>query len=362
MLYADYNAARPPNQKILAAYLEAQRTYWGNPSSPHHLGRRAKRAIEDARSAVASALTAKPSEIVFTSGASEANFLAILGVDPNKKSILLSRLEHPSVLSATEQLAARGYEVLWVDTPHQLPDAIQKYQPGIVSVMMAQNETGEIFPVAEVSRAAHGVGSIVHCDAVQAFGRIPVHCDELGVDLLSISGRKLSGVGSSGALYVRRGVQLAPLMPGSAESGRRAGTPATESIVAFGMSATTAREEMSAIAERLLGYKSRLCRALREKIPGLREVSAQRRCLTNTVLLLLPGCDGEDVVSRLDAEGVCVSTGAACTTGTKRPSHVLLAMGYSAEEARSSLRISLGPETTEQEIEQLILCLERVTQ
>jgi cysteine desulfurase len=353
MIYADYNAARPPHPEVLAAYLEAERRLWGNAASAHHAGRAAKRALDDARVEVATLLGARASELVFTSGGTEADFLGIIGSLPATPSLLLSRVEHPAVLQAANLFQQSGREVSWVPTPSQLTQEILRTKPGLVSVMLAQNETGEIFPVQEISQAAKQVGALVHCDAVQAAGRLPIDVARLGVDLLSISGRKLGGVGSIGALYVRRGLKLSPMMPGTAEGGRRAGSVSVAAAVAFGIAAKVAREEFLPAAPQIEAYKKALVAAILQKIPEAIETIQGRSCLSNTAHFIFPGCDAEDLIARLDAAGVCASTGAACTSGTKQPSHVLLALGYTSEEARGSLRLSIGPETTPEEIERL---------
>jgi cysteine desulfurase len=362
MIYADYNAARPPHPKVLAAYIEAEQRLWGNAASAHHAGRAAKRALEDARASVAAMLGAAGSELVFTSGGTEADFLGILGVRPMASSLLLSRVEHPAVLQAAHLFQQSGGEVFWVPTPAQLPAEISRKKPDLVSVMMAQNETGEIYPVEEVSRATKEVGALLHCDAVQAAGRLPIEVGRLGVDLLSISGRKLGGVGSIGALYVRRGLKISPMMSGTGEGGRRAGSVSVAAAVAFGVAASLAQEEFLPAVPQIEAKKNRLLRAIMHNTPGAIETIKGRHCLGNTAHVIFPGCDGEDLLARLDAAGVCASTGAACTSGTKQPSHVLLALGYTPEEARGSLRLSIGPETTLEEIERLSEMVPRIYQ
>lgn len=362
MIYADYNAARPPHPAVLAAYLDAEQRYWGNTASAHRAGRAAKRALEDARAQVAGMIGAKASELIFTSGGTEADFLGLLGMRHAASSLLLSRVEHPAVLQAAHLFQQAGGDVSWVQTPAQLLAEIPRRRPGMVSVMLAQNETGEIFPVEELSRAAKAAGALLHCDAVQAAGRLPLEVSRLGVDLLSISGRKLGGVGSIGALYVRRGLVLSPMMPGTAEGGRRAGSVSVAAAVAFGVAAKLAREEFLPAASRIETEKRALVTAILARSPGATETTKGRPCLGNTAHFILPKCDGEDLLARLDEAGVCASTGAACTSGTKQPSHVLLALGYTPEEARGSLRLSIGPETTPEEIERLSEIVPRIYQ
>jgi cysteine desulfurase len=360
MIYADYNAARPPHPDVLAAYIEAEKSFWANSASVHHLGRSAKRALDNARASVAAMIGSKTSELVFTSGGTESNFLALLGTKAT--SLMLSQVEHPSVLQAAERFQQNGGEVFWVQTPDQLLQEIPRRKPGLVSLMLAQNETGEIFSVAEVTKEAKKVGALVYCDAVQAIGRLSVDVEQLGVDLLSISGRKLGGVGSVGALYVRRGLTLSPMMPGTGEGGRRAGSVSVPDAVAFGVAAKLAVEKFLPAATQIEAYKKKVAATILQKIPGAIETIKGRPCLGNTAHFIFPGIDGEDLLVRLDEAGVCASTGAACTSGTKQPSHVLLALGYTPEEARGSLRLSIGPETTQEEIERLIEIIARAHQ
>lgn len=345
MLYLDHNAASPPEPRVVRAVAEAAERLYGNAASAHQAGRAARRAIEEARAEVARLISASPSEIVFTSGGTEANFLALVGVSP--KTLLYSQLEHPSLLKAADVLAQRGTRLRQVSTPQMLTEP----NADLVSVMLAQNETGEIFDVAKISRLAHQNKTLVHCDAVQAVGKIAVDVSALGVDLLSLSGHKLGALAGVGALYVRRGTKLSPMMPGLEERGLRAGTMATALIVGFGVAAGLAREERLSAQNRLRALREKLCEIVKEAIPGAKETIQGRPCLPNTAHFLLPlPCDGEELIARLDERGVCASTGAACASGERRPSHVLLAMGCSPEEARASLRLSLGPESTEEEI------------
>lgn len=362
MIYLDHNASSLPDPRVGQAMLHATLHLHGNASSGHRVGRAARRAVEEARHEVALLLHAAPSAVVFTSGGTEADFLALLGVArawPRPLRLALSRQEHPAILRAAAEVEHLGGSVVWVDDPSQLVGV----EADLFSVMLAQNETGILFDVAAVSRWAKSRGALVHCDAVQATGRVPIDVEALGVDLLSISGHKFGGPLGAGALYVRPKTPFAPLLPGSEEGGRRAGSLNVPGIVGLGVAARFAREERLSLMPAIAQRRDRLVERVKALIPGAHETGAGRPRLPNTAHLLFPPpCDGEELLVRLDELGICVSTGAACASGSKKPSHVLLAMGLSPEEAQGSLRVSLGPETTEAELARFLEVLPGVYQ
>jgi cysteine desulfurase len=364
MIYLDHNASSQVDPRVLTA-MQGALSQHGNAASNHRAGRAARAAVEEARAQVARLLGASPSEVVFTSGGTEADFLALLGAaralstqGPAKpRTLALSRQEHPAVVRAAGELSALGWRVEWVDDPSLLV----RVEADLYAVMRAQNETGVLFDVESVSRHAKQRGALVHCDAVQAAGRVALDVQTLGADFLAISGHKFGGPLGAGALYVRRGAPFVPLWPGSEEGGRRAGSLNVPGIVGLGEAARLAREERLAAMVAIERRRDALVEKVRALIPGVRETGAGRPRLPNTAHLLFPvPCDGEEMLVRFDELGICVSTGAACASGSRKPSPVLLALGLSPEEAQGSLRVSLGPETTEDEIARFVEALPAV--
>ncbi|MCW5749674.1 MAG: cysteine desulfurase [Alphaproteobacteria bacterium] len=352
MAYLDYNATAPLRPEARRAMLEAAES-GGNASSVHASGRRARRMIEEARERVAALLGVKPGEVVFTSGGTEANHLALLGAGADQ--VLVGATEHDSV-----RLVRADAEALPVDGSGQI--ALQKLDAALaqsagralVSVMLANNETGVIQPIAEVARIARRHGALVHCDAVQAIGKIAVDLRALDVDLLSLSGHKLGGPQGVGALLVRDGRVLEPLLRGGGqEFGRRAGTENLPGIA--GMAAALAAclrdlASMDALARLRDGMEARLAALC----PELRVWGSGAPRLANTSCLAMPGTLAETQVMALDLAGIEVSAGAACSSGKVRPSHVLRAMGASESEAREAIRVSLGWASTEEDVERFV--------
>jgi cysteine desulfurase len=360
-IYIDHNATTPVAPEVFAAVRPWLEGGFGNASSVHFAGREARTAVDRARTQVAKLLGAVPSEIVFTSGGSEADSLALLGVarlsSSSRRHVVVTAIEHPAVLRAADVLEREGVQVTRVPVgregavdPGRVAAALTA-ETVLVSVMLANNETGAVQPVAEIARSARERGILVHCDAVQAIGKMPVDVRALGVDLLSLSGHKFGAPQGVGALFVRRGVNVAPLiLGGSQERGRRAGTENVAGVVGLGAAAELAQGELAFAPARLMALRDRLQRSLCERIADLRVNAASER-LCNTLSLTLPGVEGEALLLNLDLEGIAASSGAACASGTMRPSHVLLAMGLSAEEAQGSLRLSLGRVSTEEDVD-----------
>ena len=350
--YLDHNATAPVRPEIAAAVAEAL-ALAGNPSSVHRYGREARQAVEAARRAVAALVGSGLDEIVFLSGGSEANHLALHGV--GRARILVSAIEHDSVLRAVPDA-----EILPVTSAGVIDRAALAARlaadraPALVSVMVANNETGVIQPIAEIAAIAHGHGALLHCDAIQAAGKIPLDRARLGADLLSLSAHKLGGPQGVGALVVAPHVALQPtLRGGGQEGGRRAGTENVPGIVGFGRAAALAAAELDAYAE-LAALRDAAERRLRTLAPEAQVFGATAPRLPNTLCLTMPGIAAETQVMALDLAGVMVSAGAACSSGKVRPSHVLAAMGASPEAARSAIRISLGRATTTAEIDHLV--------
>ena len=353
----DANATTP----LLPEVLEAMRPFlleqFGNASSIHQEGQQARSAVEHARGSVARLLGCRPSEIVFTSGGTESDNLAVFGSVRAADHVITSAVEHHAVLHAVERLGERGVavEFLPVDSQGVLAaeDVRKALRPNtrLISVMMANNETGVLQPVEEIGRIAGEAGVCFHVDAVQAAGKIPIHVDSIGCQLLSISGHKMHGPQGTGALFVRRGTRLEPLSAGGAhERQRRAGTENVAGIAGLGAAAECAMRKDG--EERMRGLRDRLETKLLGCASGVNGGEAAR--VPNTTNLWFDSLDGEALVIALDLKGLAVSSGAACSSGANEPSHVLEAMGVTADRARSSLRFSLHRGTSEEEIDRAI--------
>ena len=360
MIYLDNNASTRVDPEVREA-MAAAAGLFGNASSLHLEGQRARRAIEEAREHVAALVGGSAGEVVLTSGGTEANALALFGALAGRRGrVVLSAVEHPSVREAAGRLAERGCEVVSIppEASGRLDAArvLEAVLPGtlLVSVMAANNEYGAIFPVAAIAEGARRAGALVHTDAVQAAGRLPLDARGWGVDLLSMSAHKMHGPKGTGALWVRRGVRLEPHTPGGGQEKRmRAGTENTEGIVGFGAAARLASRRLGE-AGAIGRLRDRLERGIRERVPGARVVGASAERLANTTAVLFPGASGETLLMRLDLDGVAVSSGSACSSGTVSPSPALLALGLAPAEARSVVRFSLSRETTEAEVARVL--------
>ncbi|MFQ5984061.1 MAG: cysteine desulfurase family protein [Alphaproteobacteria bacterium] len=350
--YLDYNATVPVKPAVTEAVAAALERV-GNPSSVHSFGRLARRAVEDARGRVAALVGAQPRQVVFTSGGTEANNLALEGSGRARR--LVSAVEHVSVLeAAAEAIQLPVDDDGVVDLEALARELARDETPALVSVMLANNETGVIEPVAEVAALAHADGALVHCDAVQAAGKVPVNMAALGIDLLTLSAHKLGGPQGAGALVVGDDVPLAPmLLGGGQEIGRRAGTENAPALVGFGVAAELAAVDV-ADGARLTHLRDRLERRLSAVAPGTRVFAAGVRRLPNTSCFTMPGVKSETQVMALDLAGVAVSAGAACSSGKVAPSHVLGAMGVPSAEAETAIRVSLGWQTSADDIDRLI--------
>ncbi|MGC2421605.1 MAG: cysteine desulfurase NifS [Candidatus Acidiferrales bacterium] len=364
-VYLDYNATTPVDPAVLDAMLPYFAESFGNAGSVHSAGQRGRAAVDAARESVAALLGAKPAEIVFTSGGTESDNLALFGAvaasKKPRKHIITSTIEHHAVLNVCRELENQGVEVTFVPVGGHgvvAPDDIRRaLRPDtiLISVMHANNEIGAIQPVEEIGRIAAEAGILFHCDAVQSAGKLPLDVNRLGVSLLSISAHKMYGPKGVGALYVRSGVPIEPLMRGGHhERDRRPGTENVPAIVGLGKAAELARQCLANDAPRIRALRDRLEQSLLARIPGARVNGDISRRVPNTSNLLFPGAGGEALVIALDLEGIPCSTGAACSSGSIEPSHVLLMAGLSEEDARSSLRFSLGRPTSAEEIDRAI--------
>ena len=364
-IYLDYAATTPTHPDVVKAMLPYFTEAFGNPSSIYSYGQEAKGAIEEARVKVASLISARGEEIVFTSGGTEADNFAIKGVafanERKGNHIITSPIEHHAVTETCNFLKRRRFRITYlpVDGYGMVdPDDVRKAitdKTILISVMRANNEMGTIEPIAEIARIAREAGVYFHTDAVQAVGHIPVDVNELGVDLLSMSAHKLYGPKGVGALYIRKGTKLTPFMHGGEqERRRRASTENVPGIVGFGKAAELARQEMSKEAERLTSLRDRLVKGLLERIDHTHLNGHPIIRLPNNVNVSVDFVEGESMLLTLDLEGICASTGSACSSSSLEPSHMLLAIGLSHEQAHGSLRFSLGKWTTEEDIERVL--------
>lgn len=392
-IYLDHAATTPLAPEVFAAMSPFLAGAYGNPSSLHLAGREARIAVEAAREKVAQALGAKPSEIVFTSGGTEGDCLAVLGgtrrgdgrrtrdegrkkqqrreeetttTETGRPHVLTTAIEHHAVLHACAQLEREGFEVSRIlpgpDGAVRTADVNQsiRAETVLVSVIHSNNETGVVQPVEDLGRRKEGENTpLFHIDAVQSFGKIPVRVSDLGCDLLTISAHKISGPKGVGALYVREGIAIEPLQfGGGSEFGLRPGTENVAGIVGLAAAIERTLSRMSETVPRMSALRDRLESGLRGRIPDLHINGANAPRICNVLNCAIPGMDGETLLLRLDARGVAASTGAACSAGDTEPSQVLLAMGLSRDLARASLRFSLGPENTMEEIEATIRIVE----
>ena len=368
--YFDWNATAPLRPAARAAMLAALDAP-GNASSVHGEGRGARRLIEEARRQVAALAGAEAKQVTFVSGATEANALALtpaIEADGNKAPrdrLFVSAVEHPSVL-AGGRFAPEQVEILPVDRdgrvdPATLAAALAKAERPLVSVMLANNETGVIQPIAEIAGIVHAANGLLHIDAVQAAGRIPLDMSALGADLMSLSSHKLGGPQGAGALIVRGRLSVAPLIRGGGqERGIRAGTENVAAIAGFGAAAEAARASLATDAARMAALRDRLEAGLRAATPDAVIFAAGVNRLPNTTLVAVPGIKAETALIAFDLNGIAVSSGSACSSGKVAASHVLAAMGMEPALARGAIRISLGPVTTETQVESLLIAWKRV--
>jgi cysteine desulfurase len=368
-VYFDYNATTPLAPGVADAVTAATRDLFGNASSVHYFGQQAKAALDDARSAVATLIGAEPSEVVFTAGGTEADNFAIRGAaemleQTGRRHLVASAIEHEAVLNTLKALARRGWRttLLPVDqtgivSPERVRELITD-DTAIVSVMHANNEIGTVQPIAELAAIAHARGALMHTDAVQSTGKIPVDIRAMGVDLLSLSAHKFNGPKGAGALWIKRGTRMQPLLTGGKhERNRRAGTENVPAIVGMGVAARLAAAKMSDEARRVEGLRDRLEDAILRNTPGTAVNGARQPRVPNTTNISFDRIEAESLLIALDLEGIAVSTGSACSSGTLEPSHVLRAMGLSPHRTQNSLRFSLGMFSTEEEVDRVAAVL-----
>ena len=365
-IYLDHNATTPLDPEVAERMARAARDVWGNASSVHHFGQQAKAALDEARSSVATLIGADASEIVFTGGGTEGDNAAIRGVaealEPTgRRHLIASAIEHEAVLNTMRALAKRGWRVtlLPVDatgivSPERLREAISD-DTALVSVMHANNEIGTIQPIEELAAIAHEKGALVHTDAVQSAGKLPLDVRHLGVDLLSIAAHKFYGPKGVGALWLKRGVRLVPLQTGGRqERNRRAGTENVPAIVGLGVAAEVARRKLASEATRLAALRDRLEDGLLTRVPGTARNGAATPRVPNTTNISLDRVESESLLIGMDLAGIAVSSGSACSSGTLEPSHVLKAMGLPHQRTLGSIRFSLGASNTDADIDRVL--------
>ena len=365
--YLDNNATTQVDPRVVAAMVPILGEQYGNPSSAHYFGTQVAMQIEEARTNVAGLIGARVSEIVFTSGGTEADNAALRGVlaaRPSQRHVIISAVEHHAIFEPCAQFEREGLEVTRVGVDgagrldlDQLTDSLRD-DTALVSIMLANNETGVILPINQVSEIAKQHGVLVHTDAVNALGKMPVNVDDLGVDLLSLSAHKFHGPKGAGALYIRRGTPFRPSQIGGAqERGRRGGTLNAPGIIGLGAACAILRELGADAMEKCRVLRDRLEAELIERFPEAHICGAQAERLPNTACICFPGLSSEAILLLLSEAGICVSSGSACSSGSLEPSHVLVAMGIDPQVAQGEIRFSLGRFNTAADIERLLQVL-----
>jgi len=364
-IYMDHNATTPVHPAVLEAMLPYFTEFYGNASSVHTFGREARNGLEEARERIANLIGAQTSEIIFTSGGTESDNFAIEGAayenTKKGKHIITSLIEHPAVLNTCKHLETHGFEVNYLTVDKygvidldELKDLIRD-DTILLTIMHANNEVGTIQPMKEIGAIAKEKGIILHTDAVQTTGKIPVNINELGIDLMSMSAHKLYGPKGIGALYMRKGTKVEPLIRGGHhERNRRGGTENVPGIVGFGKAAELASASMETEGKRLWNLTEKLKNGLIEKLDYVYSNSHPVNRLPNTMNISFDYVEGESILLNLDMKGIAASTGSACSSGSLEPSHVLLALGICAATAQGTIRFSLGRANTEEDVDYLI--------
>ena len=369
MIYLDHNATTPISPPVLQAMMPFFQENFGNASSFYRIGRIARTGLEEARACVAAVIHSSPEEIVFTGSGTEADNLAFRGVCRafygRRRHIVTSSIEHHAVLKTCEDLEEQGVAVtrLPVDSQGAVdPDQVlQSLTPDtvLISIMAANNETGVLQPIEAISRIARSRGILFHTDAVQAFGKVPVSVDDLGIDLMTLSAHKIYGPKGVGALYVRKGSAMAPVLTGgSHERGKRAGTENIAAIAGFAKAAELAVENLAQDAVHMTALRDAFEEQVVQRIAQVRVNGRDASRVPNTSSMSFASVDGESILLHLDLKGICASTGSACATGSAQPSHVMRAMGLSPMDAQSTIRFSLGRDTSQGDLDFTVRVLE----
>lgn len=364
-IYLDHNATTPIHPEVYAAMLPFLKEDFGNPSSVHWASRNPRKAIDEAREHVAHLFNCDASEIIFTSCGSEGDNIAIKGIVESKKDkgnhIITTKVEHPAVLNTCKYLAKTGFDVTFLDVDSDGMIDIEELKKAVtsktilISIMYANNETGVVFPIEEIGRIAKEKNITFHTDAVQAAGKIPIDVKKINIDIAAISGHKLYAPKGVGAVYVKRGVRLVPLIHGGhQERNRRGGTENVAGIAALGKACEIAMQDMKSESEKLTMLRDRLQKGLSEKIPYTKLNGHPEKRLPNTLNMSFEFVEGESLLLNLDMKGIAASSGSACTSGSLEPSHVLVAMGITHEVSHGSVRFSMGRDNTIEDIDYVI--------
>jgi cysteine desulfurase len=375
-IYLDSAASTPVADEVIAEMLPFMKQQYGNPSSIHRFGRETTRAIQLARKRVAGLVGASPREITFTSGGTEADNLALKGAmmqteGQKKNRIITSSIEHDAILEPCKDLERMGIQVTYLPVtgeglvrPSDFKDIISQHDDiALVSIMYANNEVGTVQPVKELADIVHRASALFHTDAVQATGKVPINIKSLGVDMMSMSSHKINGPKGVGALYVRSGLNIMPIIHGGGqEMSLRSGTENVPGIVGFGKACELAAKRMSEYQQHVAGLRDYLVERVLQEIPHSRLNGSRIDRIPNNAHFTFFGVNGEDLIIKLDENGVAASTGSACSVKKQKPSHVLKAMGFSYEEITGSLRLSLGMHNTKEEIDRTVLALSSVVQ
>lgn len=375
-IYLDSAASTPVTDEVIAEMLPFMKQQYGNPSSIHRFGRETTRAIQLARKRVAGLVGASPREITFTSGGTEADNLALKGAmmqtgGQKKNRIITSSIEHDAILEPCKDLERMGIQVTYLPVtgeglvrPSDFKDIISQHDDvALVSIMYANNEVGTVQPIKELADIVHRASALFHTDAVQATGKVPINVKSLGVDMMSMSSHKINGPKGVGALYVRSGLNIMPIIHGGGqEMSLRSGTENVPGIVGFGKACELAAKRMSEYQQHVAGLRDYLVELVLQEIPHSRLNGSRIDRIPNNAHFTFFGVNGEDLIIKLDENGVAASTGSACSVKKQKPSHVLKAMRFSYEEITGSLRLSLGMHNTKEEIDRTVLALSSVVQ
>jgi cysteine desulfurase len=373
-IYLDTAASTPVADEVIAEMLPYLKEWYGNPSSMHKFGRETTRAIQLSRKRVAEMISAFPNEITFTSGGTEANNLALKGTaihikskTPEKNRIITSSIEHDAVLEPCKDLEGKGFEIKCLPVtgeglirPSDLKNVLSD-DVALVSIMYANNEIGTVQPIKELVKIVHQAGALFHTDAVQAAGKIPINVKSLGVDMMSLSSHKINGPKGVGALYIRSNLEISPIVHGGGqERSLRSGTENVPGIVGFGKACELADKKMSQYQEHVAGLRDYMVERVLKEIPLSRLNGLSTNRIPNNAHFTFFGVNGEDLIIKLDENGIAASTGSACSTKKQKQSHVLKAMGFSYEEITGSLRLSFGIHNTKDEVDRAVDILSRV--
>jgi len=375
LIYLDYNATTPMDPRALESMIPYMGEYYGNPSSIHSYGSKAKAALDESRERVSELIRTKPKEIVFTSGGSESNNSAIIGaafaLKEKGNHLITTEIEHASILETFRFLGNHGFKLTLLGVDHhglidldELRESITD-ETILVSVMFANNETGVVMPINEIAALVKEKGIIFHTDAIQALGKMDINLNDISVDMLSVSSHKIYGPKGVGAIYIKTGLRIDPFIHGGGqERGRRSGTENVPAIVGFGKACEIVKEELKSQKSevRIKGMRDRLHNGITDKIDCLKLNGHPEKRLPNTLNLSFEDVEGESLVINLDLEGIAVSTGSACSEGNVDPSHVLLAMGLSKQQASSSIRFSFGRFNEEKDVDRVLEVLPRIVE